>query len=429
MVFHLHPDWQNGVRETYSFLTDVFTTRAGKEQRAALRMNPRRAIAFEGWCHENSMRAIQQTLVGRGAGRVQMPDPARRGAALTVAANAGGSQLVMQPVPEWISPGVAIAISVGDDAEFATVGSVTAGGPFDASYDPAHFDRNLTAVVTLAAPLTKAWPMGAVVRPTVLGRLASEIRVDAPVSNLLRYSAEVTLDPPSTIPELGAAPIRILGGYPLMDERPNYVQPLSSAFLTPFETVDYGRGVRRNYLPVDYISVTSQNLYSGRCAGSPGYLLKLFNESKGRRGEFYCPTWKDDLVAASGIAPGGVHLFVDADAQAYRESTVFRTIMVELNDGRRFFRQVNDFQAVGSVGGFGAFDASFDASFDGGLEQRPLTRLTLDNPIFAGAVRRSDIATVCWTPRCRFASDALTLEYMTDDYARAIANITTLEQL
>ena len=46
VIFYLDIDWESGVREKYSFLTDIFKSYIGNEQRIQLRKNPRITIDY-----------------------------------------------------------------------------------------------------------------------------------------------------------------------------------------------------------------------------------------------------------------------------------------------------------------------------------------------------------------------------------------------
>jgi hypothetical protein len=56
------------------------------------------------------------------------------------------------------------------------------------------------------------------------------------------------------------------------------------------------------------------------------------------------------------------------------------------------------------------------------------SRLTLASPLSA-ALNMTDVSMVSWLPLCRFASDSLTLNWVTDKVANFIMNVQTLESL
>lgn len=426
MNHHLAPNWSNGVSETYEFKTTVFTTESGKEQRSAERLVPRRTVSFSGVAFGDYMRSLQGLMHDRGASEIVIPDPARYGAVLTRDAPAGTTSLPLDHRPVWWENGMAGAISSTWESEFVTLNGFEAAGAFDASYSDA-FDRRVRGRATLAAPLTRSWPAGSVLRPAVGGRLAQQFSVSYLTNSVMRYSVELSLTPPSPTPRLTGLPaLPQLGGYPVLTVEPNWAAAPAVQFHTPFDAVDYGRGVTRHFLPIDFFTRISQFNYSGRSRADVARVVRLFDRVRGRQGEFYCPTWTDDIKPISGITNGSPTMVVDIDAQRYRTSTVNRAVMIRLHDGSTFFRRVTAMQAVAGEGQ-GPYGPAYGPAYSTS-QQGPFSEVTFDSPLPVSA-GRDDIALVCWLNRSRFATDALTVEWLTDDVAQMVAQIMTLEDI
>jgi len=429
MNYHLIPNWTNSVGETYEFRTTVFTTRSGREQRVAERALPRRQVSFNALLWGAGLHSFQALMHDRGASPVSIPDPARFAAVLSQDAAAGSTTIIISNSPPWLQPGVALSLSDLDQTEFRGSSAIENVGSFSIDFDDGDFDVNRRAQITLTTPLTRGWPMGTVIRPVIEGRLRKD--VDFAFVNDSVASTDLTLNilPPSQVPDLGDIAFEAFNGRPVLLTEPNWTQPPSVTHSTPFEEVDYGRGVTKAYLPIEFYTRITQFNYLGRSRETAAELLRLFVAMRGRQGEFYCPSWVNDMVPASGVPSGDHQLTVNTPtvATSYSESTVNKAVAIRLNDGRWLFRQVTAITPTLDAGS-GAFDADFSEDFDGGDAPGFYSVLTFDSPIEED-VYRKDISMICWLNVCRFASDLLSIQWATDDVATIAAQIMTLESL
>lgn len=430
MVAHLIPNWSAGVRETYEFRTTVFTSEAGKEQRMATRMAPRRKVDFTAILRGNALRKFQGLLHNRGAQSITIPDPARRGAILTADAPAGATTLHLSEKPLWLATGVQIGLSTFDSTGAYGLSSVATVGAFSTSYDLS-FDATSTtgpAVVTLASPLTEAWPAGSEVRPIITGRLPTGVTISHETADLATIGVSFDVSVPGAIPALPDMTPTIFRQREVLLAEPNWSAPPSVAYNTPYETVDYEQGRRAFFLPVDFYTRTSQFLFDGYDHDDVARVLGLFGRMKGRRGEFAMPSWTADLVPAGAVVPGsslvvqGSHIYDD-----YSASKVNQAIGILTTGGNWLLRTITGLSPTSSAPG-GAFSNAYDNSFDADGGGSPFTRIDV-SPNFTTAVPRDQIAMICWVNICRFASDSLTVEWLTDRVARISTNISTLEFL
>ncbi|MBW7946291.1 MAG: hypothetical protein H3C60_07595, partial [Sphingomonadaceae bacterium] len=58
----LAPNWRNSVPYDHEFRTETLVSRAGREQRIALRNEPRRVFSFLTTCHKDQYRALARNL-------------------------------------------------------------------------------------------------------------------------------------------------------------------------------------------------------------------------------------------------------------------------------------------------------------------------------------------------------------------------------
>src|SRR5690606_33643845 len=70
----LPPNWSQRYEESYEFLTDIFTSRSGKEQRRALRNTPRKSVSFQAMAYDNELRWFNRMMAGHQANSFLLPD-------------------------------------------------------------------------------------------------------------------------------------------------------------------------------------------------------------------------------------------------------------------------------------------------------------------------------------------------------------------
>jgi hypothetical protein len=137
--------------------------------------------------------------------------------------------------------------------------------------------------------------------------------------------------------------------------------------------------------------------------------VQLFETVRGMAGEFYMPTWTSDLEIASNAALNATSIFVKRSevAQLYATDKTRRGIAIYKKDGSIVTLLLTAIDSVAPAG---------------------QSRLTLASPLSA-ALNMTDVSMVSWLPICRFASDSLTLNWVTDTAANFVMNVQTLESL
>lgn len=434
MNYHLIPNWVESVNETYEFRTTIFTSHSGKEQRMAERLTPRRTISFRTLLWDERLQNFQAWLHNRGSDTISIPDPARMAALLARPALKGDTSLVFEVYPAWLRGGIELSLSDLNSTEF-TGGStvVRLQGEFNNDYNAREFDVNQHISIKLTKPLERNWPEGTVVRPVVTGRLAKNITLSHETVNIAQANLLLDVEIPAAMPNFASKPFIVHRGLPFFGMMPNWSNPPEVEYSTPFEDVDYQRGVTRTYLPVDFHSRITQFNYLGRGHGEIGRICTLFNQMRGRQGEFYCPSGTSDMVVSGGATAGSSYLTIRGRALLgiLNRSTVNRDIAIRLSDGSWILRRVLLAEATSSPGP-GAFNTDYNPAYDAQLNMQTstmqYTRLSLGFP-FEGDIDEREIVMVSWANVSRFASDTLTVQWMTDDAARVALQISTLEAL
>ena len=94
------PNWVNGIRDTYDFLTEVFATRDGSEQRRSQRIQPRRTITTAVLLDGDRGRLFHDAVNRARTGEIAIPDfTATRATVQSVAAGEGATVLLVDKRP------------------------------------------------------------------------------------------------------------------------------------------------------------------------------------------------------------------------------------------------------------------------------------------------------------------------------------------
>lgn len=395
------PNWQNGVRDTYEFKTDVFTARDGSEQRRSQRMRARRSITAAVLLDGERQRKFADALARARDGKVLIADFSSDAAITAETAMIGDTVLKVDRLPAWIAAGsMDCALMSGRKAQRVSV-DFTAGNQ-----------------VVLTAPLDEAVGHGAQLRPLVPASLGTSNTLSV-YTNLISTSS-LTLDVEPGIVTRVADPLPFNGSpesettqvfgpaglfygrYALL-RKPNYLQRPQIAFNIPFQTVDYSRGVTRTFSPVPIVSRTLTATYLGVSHANVMSLLDVFIRCRGRSGEIFVPTWGHDLPPIKQIS--GPLLTVEGTEflETYENDRAHNVILLRTNDGQLLPREIRAMSRIGSD-----------------------TRIECDRAI---GVSAAAVSHASWMFTSRFAQDSLTIEWRTNGVANLALSFVTLANL
>lgn len=394
------PNWQNGVRDTYEFKTDVFTTRDGSEQRRSERVQPRRSIEAAIMLDGDRMRTFADALHLARDGKVEISDFSADSAILVETVANGGTVLKLDRIPAWLHGSMNCALLTGRKARKITVDFVsgnqvvlTAGvagavgeGATLLSLVPASLQTTNTLSVYTTSVATSAIKLD--VEPGTIVRLADALPFDGGPTG-------------ETTQVFGPAAL-FYGRYVLL-RKPNYVQQPQIAFNFAFEKVDYGRGITKTYTPVPLLSRTLTATYMGMSHADVMAMLDVFVRARGRAAEIYVPTWGNDLPAIKSMSGSNIRFAGTDFYDAYHADPAYRAILIRTLDGNLIPHEISGMQ------------------IDSGD-----TLLATETPIGATA---DQIDTISWMFVARFASDSLTIQWVTNGVANITMSFVTLANL
>ena len=280
-LFSVAPDWNEGMEETFEFLTDVLKAYSDAEQRRALRQIPRRAMRYRALTLNARDAAGMESLVwgwqNQPYGVPWWPDSQPLGANVPV----GSFSIPVATADCQFAAGGLLAIWVNEFTfEALSIASVTPNA------------------VNVNSPTQFAWTAGPGTRvvPLFLCRLPSSVEVS-------RYSSEIDQMDLSFIPEAGQpAPAPTTSptqykGFDVLEVMPNWAEaPLKRSYKRSLVTIDPKIG------PIEVIdkggtAIVGQEFpwwidgHSNITAFRAFMLRRM-----GQFSPFWIPTWDQDLV-------------------------------------------------------------------------------------------------------------------------------------
>ena len=394
----LVPNWSNGVRETYEFKTDIFTSHDGTEQRRSDRIQPRRTLSAAILLDGERFRVFQDCVNRAKDALVQIPDYTAEPAVFGDVS-----------MPDWFVDGADVAVlrerwSRKGQVDGSTVtiepldGISFSNGSFSGGYSDG-FDTHGSG--DTGATIQD----GDLILPLINANIRASNSLSMHTASVATSTVEFTSLPgsiqrtPSETPIDAAA---FLGRY-VLTLRPNWSQNPTIQFTNGFETVDYDRGVIKNFVPDKFISRTMTGRYIGVGRDRVNELLDIFLRCKGRAGEILLPSWSNDFprvlnVSGDAITVRGIEFF-----ETYAEDPAHQTVLLYDRAGNKYPMDISTWAVTGG---------------------NTVIHFTATVPLIA-----SNIAAISWLFVARFAQDSLTIEWQTYNVANVSLSFSLLENL
>lgn len=390
MDVFVKPNWASGVRETFEFLTTVFTTQSGREQRSAERKHARRSVTFQALLHNDDLDAFRGYLHQRRHYLGNIPEPVLPvvGVVQTFAP-IGATSVQLTNTAQGEPSGKRISVTAFGRRVFASVATHASG------------------LLTLSEPLEAAvWP-GDEVRCCIPGRMPSNVSLNYQTDSIATVDITFNQEPGTPNRNNGTALFPLFLGREVFNEQPNWAAAPSVEIISDYEQTDFRRGIIKTFSPIDFISKTTQFTFLGRSSSKMNRLIDFFNRHLGRCEEFWCPSWTTDLSLIEGLVAGSNEISVKGikTAECYNRSTVETALAFKLRDGSWLYQ---------SVSGIAAEDGNSTITLT--------ENITID-------VALEDVIGLYWLNVCRFATDAMTVQWITDEIAQTVLQIRTLEAL
>ena len=382
------PNWSTPWTESLEYRTEVIKSRSGREQRIAVRSVPRKRIEYSTLVKGIGRRRLDQYLDYGQHLEHAIADLPRR---VKTTSALSGQSVTVESIPDWLTTDLLVAVVNGQNTVLKYVEDISG------------------TTLTFNDAETGDWPAGSLLHPVLLGFVDSTIASQRHTDTVAEARIGFGTNPGRQEYEEPDPSPQSFNGKDLFLLRPNWAQIPAVDFMRDTETVDYGSGVIARHDPVRYGTRLSRLMYTHGTVEDARVLRSIFQRCKGQRGEFYMPTGESDMDLAVAVLSGtssmrvkGVDIFNN-----YAASSVFKSIYLQKRDGTAIPKRIATMFTVNDVLGHDTV-IQFTSSW-------------------SGAIATDEVDKISWMPCRRFATDSLTIEWLTDSVSRAQISVRTIE--
>lgn len=378
------PNWRTPVGVTTEFRTWLFEANTGDEQRRAHRQQPRRSISYEAIVSGEEFRRLLAVVAMRRDNRIIVPDVVRS-VRLAATVEEGDDEVVLGAVPDWVVAGAQVFLHIGSRGEVLTVDEVD----------------GLT--VTFTSPATDHY-WDAKLSPGLRARLPADQSFDMATSAAGTVRLDLEIDPGSEVIPVIAPPEFAYRGHPFIKARPNWKDGVDVGAGYAAEVLDYGNGLKA----FEYDRLLSRRLlsytYLARSREAVAAFEGEFHRAKGRRGALYLPSWTSDfeLLDAPNTLDNSISVRGD-----YRE-------LIGAHD------------LTHRVVCFIAGDVVVPCGIKSAVPVAGGVKLMLDRSL--GDIPIPSTPMISWLFMVRFASDSLTIDWVTDEVAQIACSFEAIRE-
>lgn len=221
-------------------------------------------------------------------------------------------------------------------------------------YESATHEAEIVEVISVAGDvvtisnLALDRPAGILVRPAVYGRLDQNISGSFETMTSGAWSITFIEDPNETYREayVSAPDARFFDGREVFMRKPNWMERASPAVQGYLETLAMDRGVFAHRVGQAFNHRLWDATYRGMGADSVEDLIQFVHRNRGRRGEFWMPSFRRDLKPV-GVSPSGSYYVLVEGLEAKHRPSGSGRIMIEHPGGRYEFHEIESVAAVG----------------------------------------------------------------------------------
>lgn len=384
VVWPFGPNWRQPMVESLDWLTDVFTSFNGNEQRRELRSKPRRMFEYTAWVKKADAAIMRNLLWGWQTRNFALPLWNDR-TYLTAAAAAGTDLLSLDTSNRgFYKGGLLVLFNDALDYEVVEITTITSSS------------------ITLAKTLERSWPEQAQVYPINICRMPTNVSgrllTDGVHETMVSFNADPLQTDPA-IPVIAATTTH--GPYEVVLRKPNWAQPVSFDSEYEYLPVDFQVGGTLAEQKREWPMIVRRFQWQLKSRAEVTQFRGLLGRLKGRLKPVYLPTWFDDFELYEPITASAVAIPVKNNEflKMVGQDPALNTLMILVHGQEPIIRTIS---TVGSdPGGYTVLGLNAAVGFD--LNSTTLQRLSLVH-------------------LCRQATDRVTINWLTDSVATVEAN-------
>ena len=385
-------NWVRSVSESFEFSTQVYASFSGKEQRASMRVEPRRSLILWHTLTGQETRSYEAVLRARQNMPVLVPQWHIAFHTLETAPAGTDFLLLDTETLSGLRWGGSIAISTGTSSALFTVRS-TVGNRLN-------LEQGLTVEI----------PFGTKVMPVYNGLIDPDLSSSRHTGTVLEAQASFSMLPQEDLRKLPDLPAQMrfpvgADNREVILHQPNWATGPSVNHKWDFNVSNYVNGP---VVPVngrDMGARQMQAVFTLKTREEINQYLGLVARLHGRRYAAWVPTWNDDFELTRSVTADSLNrVYVQPNAYLdlglLADSAV--ALFIRLRDGQCFAARASSV-VLGSVECILVLDRQLPSAFD-----------------------MDDVAMVSLLYRVRQVSDTSTIEWITDSVARATVSFVSV---
>jgi len=380
-------NWRDSLICADTFRTQIIVSRDKTEQRIAILDEPRRTFSFLVTVHAGKYRKLMQEMVQGAARDWWVRDPTTS-VPVVSGVLSGGNSITPVSIAPWMTVGRKVVLSVRDLSELFTISAVGV---------------DLTFVETF----TTDWPASTRVSLAQNAWIEVGSQSDIFTDNVAEMKLTFEIVPGSGPVEILESALTVFNDREVFLEKPNWGNTPENVFNAFRESVDYGKGRISNFVMADFLPIMRQSTYLSRDRAKLNSMRHFFLRQSGQQGEFYMPTWTQDIIPMSNLVSGGDTLVAEGIElhDAYHADPAYHAIILFLTDGSVLIRLISEMGT--SMGN---------------------SVLTMTQS-WGSNILLAEIRMVCWLPLWRLASDALTIEWLTGQVGQTVLSMRMMKDM
>lgn len=310
------------------YMTDVITSRKGKEHRRALRTVPRRHAEFTTTLTGSRRLDFSRFMNSGQRQAIMIADETRK---VPIVLSSSGATTTFTATPNWLADGMNVVL-----ADFV-------GGFYSHGVVASH----TSTTASLTGVDAHTWPIGSTVYAGMIGYLAPTTSYNALAFNIVSPQIVFDEDPQYYIAEPSVTSMGTFNSREVWTFPPNKFVSVSAEFDAQMEMVDFGLGSFQTY----DIWQRTHRLFTGTWImreGDADTIRAMFDRMRGQQGEFYMPTWEYDLTPTA-LTTAGTNTLLIAGRDVYDQfngSTLYKAACVFYNANRYPTMQFNQVTSI-----------------------------------------------------------------------------------
>lgn len=390
IIWPFGPNWSGGIAESFDWMTDVFTSYSGNEQRISLRSKPRRSFEYSTWVKGAEAALLRNLLWGWQNRNYALPLWADRTELGAPAAN-GEIMLTVATSNRGFFPGGLLAI---------------VKGAFE--YEVVEILEVEDGQVVLARGLERSWEALTDVFPVNICRMPTTVSSRRLTDSVEEVSIVFDADPTQTNPMIPSAPAQeVLAGREVVLRKPNWARPVDIQSHFEYNLIDFSVGAVLADPTREFAQVSRRFQWVLKSKAEVDDFKALLGRLKGRQTPVYLPTWFEDFQLHEEISAANVS--VPVKDNAFRDMVGYDSaqgaLMILVKGASPIIRQID------VVGTNSAGDTVLQLTEEVGVD------LTFSS------VKRLSLVHLC-----RLASDRVTVNWVSDSVATVEATFITVRE-